>query len=155
MKDLLANLYKYVGFFVGYLPVHFMRTAYYRDILKCKIGKNISIYRHYQTRKGEISIGDSYVISENALLLDGNEEKWIGDNVIISSKLSIYSLQHDYNHAYFSTIDGAIIIEDNYWNNCNSIIPSYVTTEEDLVLGVMCLVNKDIHYKLNYHKTFY
>ncbi|WEH91637.1 DapH/DapD/GlmU-related protein [Acinetobacter soli] len=175
MKEFLANLRDYVGLILGYLPIHFIRIAYYRHILNCKIGKNTYIHRCCQIRKGVIEIGDNCVIGENALL-DGRKGIKIGNNVNISSSVSIYTLQHDYNDPYFLTVGGNVIIENNCWISCNSIILPNVKIAEGAVVGAMSLVNKDvpeytlvggvpfkvirsrskdIRYKLNYHKTFH
>lgn len=175
MKEFIVNLRDYIGLILGYIPLHFLRVFYYRNILKCKIGKNTYIHRCCQIRKGNISIGDNCVIGENSLL-DGRKGLFIGNNVNISSNVSIYTLQHDYNDPFFNAVGGSVHIEDNAWISSNAMILPNITVHEGAVVAAMSLVNKnvpsytlvggipfkilksrnrEIKYKLNYHKTFH
>ena len=175
MNFFFVNLRDYLGLIIGYIPLHALRLFYYRVFFKCKIGKNTYIHRCCQIRKGTIVIGDNCVIGENCLL-DGREGIYLGNNINISSNVSIYTLQHDYNDPDFSTVGGKVIVEDNVWISANSIVLPNLKISEGAVVAAMCLVNKDvppyklvggipfkiirdrnkdIQYKLNYHKTFH
>ena len=171
----ISDFVDYVGLVIGYIPIHALRLFYYRKILKVTIGKNTSIHRCCQIRKGSIVIGNNVIIGENALL-DGSRGIHIEDNVNFSSSVSVYTLQHDYNSPTFDIIGGPVLIKKNSWISSNSTILPNVTIGEGAVVGAMCLVNKDvpeytlvggvpftiikdrprdIQYKLNYHKTFH
>lgn len=175
LKKFIRNLIDYIGLVIGYIPIHSLRLFYYRTFLNVKIGKNTSIHRCCQIRKGHIEIGDNVIIGENALL-DGRRGLFIKENVNLSSNVSIYTLQHDYNDPNFLQTGGRVIIEKNSWLSSNSVILPGVIVNEGAVVAAMCLVNKDvpaymlvggvpfkvlkernrdIKYKLNYHKSFF
>lgn len=175
MRKYLSNFIDYIGLLVGYIPIHSLRIFYYRYFMKVKIGKNTHIHRCCQIRRGQIKIGDNVIIGENALL-DGRRGLFIGNNVNFSSNVSIYTLQHDYNSATFDAVGGPVNINDNCWISSNSMVLPGVTINEGAVIAAMCLVNKDvdeytlvagvpfrkikdrnreIKYKLNYHKLFF
>ncbi|EOW0918740.1 hypothetical protein ACN2GR_004952, partial [Klebsiella pneumoniae] len=81
-----------------------------------------------------------------------------------------------YNSPSFDAVGGNVIIKKNSWISANSVILPGVTINEGAVVAAMCLVNKDIEeftlvggvpakvlrkrnrdldYKLNYHKPFF
>lgn len=175
LKRYLLSFRDYLGEIVGYIPNHSLRLFYYKFFLGVKIGHNSSIHRGCQIRKGIIVIGNNVIIGENALL-DGRSGLYIGNNVNVSSNVSIYSLQHDYNSPLFEAVGAAVTIKDNAWISANSVVLPGITVHEGAVVGAMSLVNKDvpaytlvggvpfkvikernqdIQYKLNYHKLFF
>jgi acetyltransferase-like isoleucine patch superfamily enzyme len=175
VRKYLSSFIDYIGLLVGYIPIHAIRLFYYRVFLKVKIGRETSIHRCCQIRRGNIQIGNNVIIGENALL-DGRTGLIIEDNVNLSSNVSIYSLQHDYNNPDFSNSGGIVTIKKNSWISSNSMILPGVTVHEGAVVAAMSLVNKDvpeytlvggvpfkilrernrdIRYKLNYHKPFF
>lgn len=175
IKDYIVALLEYVGILIGFVPLHQLRLFYYRTFLNVKIGRHSTIHRGCHIRRGKIVIGDNVIIGED-VLLDGRTGLYIGNNVNFSSNVSVYSLQHDYNSPFFEAVGGIVVIEDNAWISCNSVILPGVTVHEGAVVGAMCLVNKDvpeytlvggvpfkiinkrnrdIQYKLKYHKPFF
>lgn len=175
ISDKLSDFIDYLGLIIGYVPIHSLRLFYYRHVLNVRIGKNTSIHRCCQIRKGDIVIGNNVIIGENALL-DGSRGLYIEDNVNFSSSVSIYTLQHDYNSPTFDLIGAPVYIKKNSWISSNATVLPGVTVGEGAVVGAMCLVNKDvpeytlvtgvpfkivkerprdIQYKLVHHKTFH
>ena len=171
----MDDLVDYIGLIIGYIPIHSLRLFYYRHVLKVRVGKNTSIHRCCQFRRGNIVIGNNVIIGENALL-DGSMGILIEDNVNFSSKVSIYTVQHDYNSPGFDVVGGPVTIKKNCWISSNSTILPNVTVGEGAVVAAMCLVNKDvpeytmvrgvpfqvvrqrsrdIQYKLQHHKRFH
>ncbi|MGI9651850.1 acyltransferase [Chryseobacterium sp. RLHN22] len=174
-KEYAISILEYGALILGYIPIHWLRIFYYRNFLRVKIGKNSTIHRCCQIRWGKIVIGDNVIIGENALL-DGRVGLYIGNNVNFSSNVSVYSLQHDYNSPDFAAVGNPVYIKDNTWISCNTVILPGVTVHEGAVVAAMCLVNKDvpeysvvggvpfkiiskrnrdIQYKLKYHKPFF
>jgi len=174
IKYLYLDLIDYIGIVIGYVPIHKLRLEFYKYFLGLKIGKNSSIHRCCQIRRGNIIIGENCVIGENCLL-DGRRGIIIGDNVNISSNVSIYTLQHDYNDPNFTAVGGPVKIGNHCWISSNSIILPNVILGEGVVVGAMSLVTKDqpaykliggspakiikdrnktITYRLKYHKRF-
>lgn len=175
MKDFVRDFRDYIGLLVGYVPSHPLRIWFYKTFLNVKIGKNSSIHRCCQIRGNKVIIGNNVIIGENCLL-DGRIGLVIEDNVNFSSNVSVYSLQHDYNSPTFAAIGAPVLIKKHSWISSNSIILPGVTVNEGAVVGAMCLVNKDvpeyclvggvpfkvlkqrernIEYKLHYHKSFH
>lgn len=175
MRKYISSFIDYVGLILGYIPVHCLRIYYYKLFLGVKIGKGTHIHRCCQIRKGDIHIGNNVIVGENAIL-DGRCGLYIDDNVNISSNVSIYTLQHDYNSPDFKAVGGKVIIKRNSWISANSMILPGVVINEGAVVAAMCLVNKnideytlvggvpakilrkrnrDIKYQLNYHKPFF
>jgi maltose O-acetyltransferase len=175
LKTYIISILEYIALILGHIPIHSLRIFYYKYFLRVKIGKNSSIHRGCQIRWGKIVIGDNVIIGENALL-DGRVGLYIGNNVNFSSNVSVYSLQHDYNSPTFEAVGEAVYIKDNAWISCNTVILPGVTVNEGAVVAAMCLVNKDvpeytvvggvpfkiinkrnrdIQYKLKFHKPFF
>lgn len=172
----IRNFIDYISMLIGYFPNHYIRLQFYKLVLKMEIGKDSSFHRITEIRGGSnIVIGNNVVIGERNLL-DGRKGLIVGDNVNISSNVSIYSEQHDYNDPYFGCNGAKVIIEKNVWIGPNVTILSGVTIAEGSVIGAGSLVtqttkpyflyggvpakklkerNRDIRYKLKFHKAFF
>src|ERR1700733_15043502 len=129
LKNWVYDFIDYIGLLVGYVPIHSLRKFYYRSFLKVKIGKHSSIHRCCQIRRGNIVIGNNVIIGENALL-DGRAGLIIEDNVNISSNVSIYTYQHDYNSPYFASVGAPVKICKHVWISCNSVVLPGTTVNE-------------------------
>ena len=70
-----------------------------------------------------MTIGNSNIIGDNALL-DARSGLTIGNNVNISSNVSIYTLQHDHRDPYFDVAKNkcsSVMIGDRVWlGSCSS-----------------------------------
>ncbi len=136
---------RYVLFHVGYIPSLHIRRLIYKA-LGCKMGRN-NVF-HFRTEIREINqlhLGDGNIIGDNALL-DARRGLVIGNNVNISSNVSIYSLQHDHRDPLFRCIPsgGKVVIEDRVWLGANVIVLPGVTIKEGAVCCAGCVVTKDV-----------
>ena len=159
---------------VGKIPIHFIRKFFYK-MFGIKIGKQTSF--HWRARffhPSGIKIGNNTCIGSDSFL-DGRRKIFIGDNVNLSSEVSIWTEQHDYNDPNFSTIGGMVKIEDYVWISHRAIILPNVTIGKGAVVAAGAVVskdvkpyevvggipakfiakrNKDLRYNLDYHKSF-
>jgi acetyltransferase-like isoleucine patch superfamily enzyme len=87
----------------------------------------------------------------------------------------IWTLEHDPQDPNYAAVGGAVIIEDFVWISCRAIILPGVTVGEGAVVAAGAVVTKDVEpfsivggvpakvigvrnrnltYKLNFHKSF-
>ena len=130
---------------VAYIPSHHLR----RFIYKCfglKMGKNNVFYYGTELRGiTKIVMGSGNNIGDNAIL-DGRRGLVIGNNVNMSSNVSIWTLQHDHRDPYFNCKPevGRVVISDRVWLGCNVIVLPGVTIGEGAVCCAGCVVTKDV-----------
>lgn len=128
---------------IAYVPSHHLRRFVYKS-LGMAMGKH-NVF-HYGTEiRGitNIKMGNSNIIGDNALL-DGRGGIIFGNNINLSSNVSIYTLQHDHRDPNFDCIEGKVIIEDRVWLGSNVIVLPNVTIGEGAVCCAGCVVTKDV-----------
>lgn len=136
---------KYMLYQVAHIPSLHIRCVLYK-ILGCKMGKN-NVF-HFGTEIRciyRLRIGNGNIIGDNALL-DARRGLTIGNNVNVSSNVSIYTLQHDHRSPDFSCAPegGEVIIEDRVWIGANVIVLPGVKIGEGAVCCAGCVVTKDV-----------
>ena len=77
-------------------------------------------------------------------MLDGRRGLKLGNNVNLSSNVSIYTLQHDHRDPYFGVQGGRVVIEDRVWLGSNVIVLPGVTIGKGAVCCAGCVVTKDV-----------
>ena len=89
--------------------------------------------------------GGGNIIGDNAIF-DGRRGIVIGNNVNISSNVSIWTLQHDHRDPQFNCAPegGKVTIGDRAWLGCNVIVLPGVTIGEGAVCCAGCVVTKDV-----------
>ena len=136
---------RYMLFQVAHIPSLHIRRAIYK-IIGCKMGKN-NVFHFGTEIRGiyQLRIGNGNIIGDNALL-DARRGIVIGNNVNISSNVSIYTLQHDHRSPYFACPPegGIVIIEDRVWIGSNVIVLPGVKIGEGAVCCAGCIVTKDV-----------
>ncbi len=134
---------RYMLYQVAYIPSCHIRYFVYKA-LGCKMGKHNIFHIGTEIRCIEhICMGESNIIGDNAIL-DGRCGLVIGNNVNISSNVSIYTLQHDHRHPNFDCIGGPVLIEDRVWLGSNVIILPGVKIGEGAVCCAGSVVTKDV-----------
>lgn len=137
---------RYMLFQVGSVPSRHIRRFVYKA-LGAEIGKNVVF--HFRTEiRGihRLKIGTGTIIGDNALLA-AQRGLTIGENVNLSSNVSIYSGEHDHRDPYFrSTPEKThpITIGDRVWIGSNAIILTGVNIGEGAVCCAGCVVTKDV-----------
>ena len=111
---------------VGYIPVHFVRTFFYRFVFHMKLGNHVVIYYGLETRcPWNIEIGEGTIVGDRCIL-DARYGITLGRNVNLSSGVWIWTLQHDVNSPTFSSNGegGKVTIGDRAWiSSRTSILP--------------------------------
>lgn len=137
---------RYMLYQVGLIPSHHVRRFVYRA-LGAEIGKNVVF--HFRTEiRGihRLKVGAGTIIGDNALLL-AQYGVTIGENVNISSNVSIYSGAHDHQDPFFSITPRTthpITIGNRAWIGSNAIILEGVNIGEGAVCCAGCVVTKDV-----------
>ena len=136
---------RYMLFQVSMIPSLHIRKWVYK-CLGAEIGKNVVIHFRTEIRcPYKLKIGKGTIIGDNALL-QATRGISIGENVNLSSNVSIYSGQHDHRDPYFRSlkIDNSIFIGDRAWIGSNVIILPKVKIGEGAVCCAGCVVTKDV-----------
>jgi acetyltransferase-like isoleucine patch superfamily enzyme len=147
---LLNYLYgynRYWDFECGRIPSHRIRNFMYRTIWLVKLAPKAVIYWGAEIRAGyNLTIGEGSIIGDNALL-DARNSIIIGKNVNFSSRVSIYTEDHDHRDPYFrGNSDGSfrVQIDDRAWIGPNVIILHSVHIGEGAVVAAGSVVTKDV-----------
>lgn len=137
---------RYMLFQVSVLPSCHLRKWIYK-VLGASIGPRVVF--HYKTgirMPHKLIVGGGNIIGDNALL-DARNGITFGENVNLSSNVSIYTEQHDHRDPLFrnaSGYDKSVRIGDRVWLGCNVIVLPGVTIGEGAVCCAGCVVTKDV-----------
>lgn len=141
------GLSRFIIINIGTIPSVKLRRLLYR-MLGADI-KRLAIL-HYRTEirsPYRLTIGRGSIIGDNAIL-DARHSLHIGNNVNLSSNVSIYTEQHDYRDEFFRSTerggDKAVVIGDRAWIGSNVVILPGVTIGEGAVCCAGCVVTKDV-----------
>ena len=145
-KIFRGGIIRYLIYQIGLLPSCHLRRAMYRGF-GASVGKNVVFHFRTELRSPEkLQIGEGSIIGDNAIL-DARSGLVIGNNVNLSSNVSIYTLQHDYQDPDFRCTqrhDMAITIDNRAWLGANVIILPGVHIGEGAVCCAGCVVTKDV-----------
>lgn len=141
-----GGLSRFIIINLGLIPSIRIRILLYR-LLGADIKSRAVI--HYRTEiraPYRLSIGKGSIIGDNAIL-DARNSLRIGNNVNLSSNVSIYTEQHDYRDELFRCTKRGhkpVEIGDRAWIGSNVIILPGVTIGEGAVCCSGCVVTKDV-----------
>lgn len=146
-KIFTGGVIRYFIISAGTIPsVHFRKWIYIG--LGAHIGEKVVV--HYKTEircLQNLIIGKGSIIGDNALL-DARCGLTIGQNVNLSSNVSIYTLQHDHRDPLFRCNESqkkmSVEIDDRAWIGSNAIILPGVHIGEGAVCCAGCVVTKDV-----------
>lgn len=91
-------------------------------------------------------MGGGTIIGDNAIL-DARSGLELGENVNLSSNVSIYTLQHDHRDPHFKCTPKSgkpVKIGDRVWLGSNVIVLPGITIGEGAVCCAGCVVTKDV-----------
>lgn len=155
LRTLKSKAALYIGSFhsrlavkwIGDLCSHRIRNWFYRRVLGIEIGNAAVLYHGAEIRAPwKLKIKKGTIIGDNAIL-DASKGISIGENVNISSRVSIYTLQHDYRDSGFKCTEehyGPVTVGDRAWLGPNCIILPGVTIGEGSVVAGGAVVTKSI-----------
>jgi acetyltransferase-like isoleucine patch superfamily enzyme len=128
---------------ISYFPSHLVRVGIYK-LIGAKFGAGSTIYSLSEIRKPwAFSIGLNSIIGEKCMI-DARRGVEIGDNVNLSSFVTIWTLHHDYNDKYFKAIGGKVIINNYCWVCSNVIILPGVEIGKGAVVAAGSVVTRDV-----------
>lgn len=137
---------RYMLFHISLVPSHHLRRFVYKA-LGAEIGKNVVFHFRTEIRSiHKLKIGKGTIIGDNALL-DARSGLTLGENVNISSNVSLYTYQHDHRDPYFRcTSDNTkpIIIGNRVWLGSNVTVLPGIDIGEGAVCCAGCVVTKDV-----------
>jgi maltose O-acetyltransferase len=141
IRELFSSLKLYLfNGLLTFVPNHFMRVFYLRNIAGVRIGRLCFI--HMGARfEGNIIIGDNSVIGRKCVLLG---DITIKNNVSITAETYIFTSSHIIDSPTFGTLNKPVMIEDYAWIGARAIIFPGVRIGKGAVLGAASTATKDI-----------
>jgi len=137
---------RFLDYNISTFPSNHVRKWFYKG-LGAKIGKNVVFHFKTEIRgHNRLKIGNGSIIGDN-VILDARSGLELGENVNISSNVSIYTLQHDHRDPNFACPTDKklnVIIKNRVWVGSNVIVLPGVTISEGSVCCAGCVVTKDI-----------
>ena len=139
---------RFVLFNISTLPSVHLRKWLYKGV-GARLGKYVVIHFRTEMRAPEkLTIGKGTIIGDNAIL-DARRGLTIGENVNLSSNVSIYTLQHDHRNPDFACpadneVKFSVEIDDRAWLGSNVIVLPGVHIGEGAVCCAGCVVTKDV-----------
>lgn len=145
-KLFLNSWQRYMLFQISFIPSCHIRKWVYK-ILGANIGPNVVFHFKTEIRMPhKLTVGKGTIIGDNALL-DARNKLFLGENVNLSSNVSIYTEQHDYRDPMFRctrNYDKSVHIGNRVWLGSNVVILPGVTIGEGAVCCAGCVVTKDV-----------
>lgn len=137
---------RYMLFQIGIIPSCHLRKWIYKA-LGVKIGSNVIFHFKTEIRSPyKLRVGNGTIIGDNALL-DARNGIIMGNNVNLSSNVSIYTEQHDHRDPWFrctSRKNKGVIIGDRVWLGSNVVVLPGVTIGEGAVCCAGSVIAKDV-----------
>lgn len=129
------------------IPSHRIRRFFYSKVYLVQMADKSILYYGAEIRSPwNLKIGTGSIIGDRAIL-DASEGINIGENVNLSSGVSVYTLQHDYRDSEFKCTPahyGPVNIGNRVWIGPSVIILPNVTIGEGAVVGAGAVVTRDI-----------
>lgn len=136
---------RYMLFQVSTIPSCHLRKWIYKAF-GANIGSKVVFHFKTEIRAPHLlTVGKGCIIGDNAIL-DARRGLTLGDNVNLSSNVSIYTLQHDHRDPHFRCAEegGEVKIDDRVWIGSNVIVLPGVHIGEGAVCCAGCVVTKDV-----------
>lgn len=145
---IISGYSKYLMINIGYFPSHFIRNMIYKYIYLIDKDKSSTIYYGAIIRGGHnLHIGKHSIIGDECILDARRVGIFIGNNVNIGAKTSLWTGSHDMNDPYFRSMPnkrGQIKIMDYAWIGPHCVILKQVTIGEGAVVAAGAVVTKDV-----------
>ena len=138
---------RFILYHIGNIPSVHLRSLLYQG-LGVKTEDRVIFHFRTEIRCPEkLDIGRGTIVGDN-VILDARQGLTIGQNVNISSNVSIYTLQHDHRDPFFRCNEDrkpmAVQIEDRAWLGANVIVLPGVHIGKGAVCCAGCVVTKDV-----------
>lgn len=139
---------RFALYHISRLPSNRLRRLLYKG-LGARIGAKAVFHFRTEIRgPWALTVGRGSIIGDNAIL-DAQNGLRIGNNVNLSSNVSIYTLQHDHRDPLFRAPDPerrkmSVEIDDRVWLGSNVVVLPGVHIGEGAVCCAGCVVTKDV-----------
>lgn len=147
LVHLLRSYMRYMDIQVSFIPFMSLRVLIYKMVFGLKAKGVVTIHYGTEIRSHcNLFLGKNTIVGDKALL-DARNGIMIGDNVNISSNVSIYTMQHDHRKPDFSCSTNelsSVEIGDRVWIGPNVIILPGVKIGEGAVVAAGAVVTHDI-----------
>jgi len=128
---------------LGYIPSHGLRKLGLR-CFGASIGREVLVHHGlWVWSPWKLEIGDKTIVGDRAIL-DARAGIKLGRNVNISSTVTIWTGQHDYQSPTFDYVAAPVSVGDNAWLSFRSIILPGVKIGEGAVVAAGAVVTKDV-----------
>lgn len=129
---------------VAYLPSHTVRLAFYRHVLKAKIGLGSFIFmRAWFDCPGGFTIGERSTVNQRCRL-DARGGLTIGSSVSIAAEVCLLTASHDMQTRDFKGVAAPIVISDYVFIGTRAMILPGVTLGKGAVVAAGAVVTKDV-----------
>ena len=146
-RNFFVGFIRYIDIQVGLIPSHHIRDFIYKYIFKVKIGKKSVIYYGAEIRNhSKLIIGNGSIIGDKAIL-DARNGIEIGDNVNFSTRVQIWTEQHDHKDSNFAcTSDQSykVVVHNRAWIGPDVIILHSVEIGEGSVIAAGAVLTKNV-----------
>lgn len=143
----LSGFVRYMDFQTGLLPFHWLRNFIYRNVFGVNICDGAIIYWGAEIRShSNFYLGKRSIVGDRAIL-DARNGIVIGEDVNISSNISIWTEQHDHRDPMFncnSDTSFKVVIGNRAWIGPGSTKLHSVTIGEGAVIAAGSVVTKDV-----------
>ena len=147
LKRYLGGFMRYYDYRVSQVPSHHFRNFVYRNVYCVDMAPKVVIYYGTEIREPyKIRIGCGSIIGDRAIL-DGRNGIEIGENVNLSSNVSIWTEQHDHRDSFFrcdTQTKTPVKIGNRVWIGPNALILHSVEIGEGAVVAAGAVVTKSI-----------
>lgn len=143
----IDSFVRYIDIKVAFIPSFLIRDFIYKHILGVKMGLNTTLHYGAEIRNHSCLIMGKGAIVGDKALLDARNGIILGENVNISSNVSIYTHQHNHRFHDFRATTNAhscVKIGNRAWIGPNVIILPGVEIGEGAVVGAGAVVSRNI-----------
>jgi len=129
---------------IAYFPSHTVRLAYYRILIKAKIGAGTNIFmRAWLDSPGDLSIGTNTIVNQRCRL-DSRGGLTIGNSVSIAAEVCILTATHDMQSRDCAGVIRPVTIEDYVFIGTRAMILPGVTIGRGAVVAAGAVVSRDV-----------
>jgi len=129
---------------IMYLPFHTIRLFFIKKTLD-KVGYGCFFAMGVETRRGRnIAIGNHTVINKGVLLDGRGGRLTLGDNVDIAQEVNIWTLSHDPQDDFHTSVGADVHIEEYVWIASRATILPGVRIGRGAVVAAGAVVTRNV-----------
>lgn len=127
----------------SHMPLHVLRTSALRAF-GARIGTGATFYHGFQVRAArKLRVGARSSIGDGAIL-DARGGLTLGQDVNLSTRVQIWTAQHDWRSPEFAFVSAPVVIGDRAWLGPNSIVLPGSTIGEGAVVAAGAVVRGSV-----------